>query len=127
MAVRKYKKKNPRQKAIYNADKEMSLFIRARDKRCVICGTTENLTNSHLFSRIHLNTRYDELNCHCNCSSCNFRHEYDPHIFTNWFIKKFGYEEYDRLYQKHLIVFKPMTSWIEEKAEYFKSLNKSND
>lgn len=49
------------------ADDEFSKWIRARDGKCVRCGTTNNLTCSHFWPRQHSATRYDPLNCTTLC------------------------------------------------------------
>ena len=87
--------KSDRKKLVARLDKIFSLYIRKRDKACVICNTRENLTNGHLFSRIAYSTRWDEKNCHCNCSGCNFRHEHDASKYTLFFIRKYGLPAYE--------------------------------
>lgn len=49
------------------ADTEFSKWVRARDGRCVRCGTTNNLTCSHFWVRQHSATRYDPDNCVALC------------------------------------------------------------
>jgi 5-methylcytosine-specific restriction endonuclease McrA len=62
-----------RKQAVKAADTAFSLFIRARDKRCVTCS---NLTQdcSHVFSRSHYATRWDEENAYGQCRQCHMRH-----------------------------------------------------
>ncbi len=85
---------------VKKVDTAFSLFIRARDKKCVTCPATTKLQCGHLFSRVSFSTRWDELNCHTQCEGCNMSHEYDPQPFTSWFIHKFGLEAYDELHAK---------------------------
>lgn len=59
-------------------DKLVSQIVIARDSRCIVCGTTKNLTCGHLFSRVAYSTRWDLDNVYAQCLSCNFRHESDP-------------------------------------------------
>jgi len=49
------------------ADEEFSKYIRARDGKCVRCGTVKNLTCSHFWARQHKATRYDPKNCVTLC------------------------------------------------------------
>lgn len=49
------------------ADDLFSKLIRARDKYCVNCGTTQRLECSHFFGRSHWATRFDPLNCVTLC------------------------------------------------------------
>lgn len=52
---------------LVKADTEFSLWIRARDGRCVRCGSTKRLTNSHFWPRQHKGTRFDPENCDAVC------------------------------------------------------------
>ena len=84
-------------------DKLVSEFIRNRDGRCVICGSTDQPTNGHLFSRKHNSLRWDmrpDGNCHQQCWPCNFKHVHDTVPYFQWYIHKFGQERYDELYQE---------------------------
>jgi len=82
-------------------DKLFSEYIRLRDKNtCVLCGSTERSQCGHLFSRVALNTRWDEENSYCQCSGCNLRHEHDSYPYNNWFIEKFGKEKWDEMHRK---------------------------
>lgn len=94
-------KRTNRKGLIKELDRVFSLFIRERDGECVTCHKKRDLTCSHLFSRVAHSTRWDEVNCHCQCRGCNMYHEHNPHIFTNWFIHKFGVDKYDWLLAKH--------------------------
>lgn len=114
-------KSNPRKKAVKKADEWMSKYIRARDARCVTCGATENLTNSHLITRGKYATRWDEDNCYCQCSGCNMRHEYQPEIYTDWWITKHGEEAYHALVLKSNTPVKLSTDAIKKIAEYYKA------
>ena len=86
-----------RKKLIKKLDTVFSIFIRKRDKKCVICGTKERLTNGHLITRSKYSVRWSVVNCHCQCIGCNMLHEYQPERFTLWFIKKFGESVYTKL------------------------------
>lgn len=58
------------------ADKIFSEWIRARDKRCINCGRTSNLTCSHFWGRGNSATRYDPENCDTLCwMPCHFKWE----------------------------------------------------
>ena len=92
--------KSKSQKLLKEADRVFSLFIRKRDKKCVICGTTERLQNGHLIKRGKKSVRFDEKNCNCQCSSCNVKHNHYPEHYTNWFVSKYGLKEYQSLIKK---------------------------
>ena len=60
-------------------DKIVGDIVKLRDGECVVCHTKSNLTPGHLFSRVAYSTRWDLDNLFCQCSTCNYRHEYDPY------------------------------------------------
>jgi hypothetical protein len=94
--------KKPSRKTLVKAcDREMSLFVRERDRKCVLCGSHNNLQCGHLLSRVAYSTRWDFANCFCQCAGCNLRHEYDASTFTLWYIKKYGLKLYEDLVYKH--------------------------
>ena len=102
-------------------DKVFSLYIRARDhNRCVTCWTTENPTNWHLFSRVANSTRFDELNCHCQCSGCNMQHENDPQPFIRRFKNKYWEQAFEDLHTKRHTTIKFDIQWYKEKIQYYK-------
>ena len=53
------------------ADAIFSLWIRNRDKACVLCGSRKELQNGHYISRSVNILRYDIRNCNCCCVVCN--------------------------------------------------------
>jgi hypothetical protein len=71
-------------------DKKMSIYIRKRDRRCVVCGSTENLNNGHYISRVYFMIRWDDRNCNTQCASCNVIHEYDPEPYRQWMKERYG-------------------------------------
>lgn len=101
-------------------DKIHSEYIRLRDGKCVTCGSTEQLTNGHLFTRGHMSTRWDDLNCHCQCWPENFKHEFDPQPYTSWFIRTYGIEAYDELHVKHTTIRKFSRADLEGMIEEYK-------
>jgi Bacteriophage Lambda NinG protein len=83
-----------------------SLFIRKRDNfTCFTCGKSKEshpdtvFQAGHLFSQIKTAIQYDERNVHCQCYSCNTKHNTDPDIYREKFIEKYGRELFDRLYE----------------------------
>ena len=111
---------NERQRLIKRLDNVFSKYIRLRDKRCVICGTTENLQAGHLITRRCYATRWDEMNVFAQCRNCNYTHEYRPEIFTNWYIEKFGADKYQELVVKSKMVVKYKNADLLAMIEYYK-------
>jgi hypothetical protein len=94
-------------------NKLVSDFVIKRDGKCVVCGSTSKLSCGHVFSRRHLNTKWDvtpDGNCHCQCWSCNFKHTIDTVPYYRWYQQKFGMKKFDELYKRWIQV-KPMKMW----------------
>ena len=114
------KGKTERQKIVDKLDDAVSLYIRLLEKKSVTSGRTDKLTNSHLFSRNSYSTRWDiteDGNCHCQTSDENFRHEFDPHDYTAWYINKFGIDKYDELHRRHKTILKLKDFQLQEMLE----------
>lgn len=109
-----------RKQAVKAADTAFSLYIRARDKSCVTCGSYKSLQCSHLFSRIAYSTRWNTQNAACQCSSCNLKHEYDPGPFTLWYLREYGNEMYEHIHSLYSSMVKFKTYQIEEIARYYR-------
>lgn len=93
-------KKSNRAKLVDKLDDLVSIIIRGRDQKCVVCGSTDKLTNGHIFSRGSYSTRWDiteDGNCHTQCWGCNYKHVRDQYPYFNWYIKKFGQVKFDAL------------------------------
>lgn len=74
-------------------DRLCSLYVRKRDKRCVTCGSRENLTCSHFVKRAFQILRYDiEFNCHTQCDVCNEVHNSNEQPYEDYIVKIFGEE-----------------------------------
>lgn len=116
-------KKLSRKKLVSKLDKIFSEYIRNRDGICVQCGSINNLTCGHLFSRINYSTRWDEENCWCQCCGCNLRHEHEFEPFRRFVEGKIGRDKYDLLYQRHIQISKIRDYQLEEKIKYYQSLN----
>ena len=79
---KKKKSKTERQKAINQADREASIFVRTRDSidgikgKCPFCGKVELIKYmdcGHFISRTRMGTRFDERNMNLQCKGCNLR------------------------------------------------------
>lgn len=81
-----------RKKLIKQCDDLVSLIVRKRDRYCVCCGASERLQCGHLIKRGKSSTRFSLINCNCQCSSCNFKHNHYPEYYTNWFLTRYGIE-----------------------------------
>lgn len=95
-------KKKPikKSKLIKDIDELVSKIVRKRDGRCITCGSTKNLTCSHLIKRGRASLRFDLDNCNCQCASCNFKHNHYPEFYTYWFVSTKGTEAYHDLFKR---------------------------
>lgn len=113
--------KKSRKSLVRTLDKAFGDYIKERDRRCVTCGSVQNLQPGHLFSRVAFSTRWDTRNCFCQCRNCNFRHEYDPGPLTMYFLKRFGTAAYEELHRRHRITVKYSDSMLEEMIQQFRN------
>lgn len=84
--------KGERWRLIWELDREVSRVVRARDKRCVTCGTRKGLTCSHYFKRGFMWTRFDLRNCNAQCSRCNKRQNTNPAPYRAYMVFRYGEE-----------------------------------
>ena len=123
------KKTSTRKNLVKRLDTVVSLYIRERDKKCVQCGSVENLTNGHVFTRRYHSTRWDiskDGNCHTQCWSCNYKHGWQPLEYYNWYIGEFGQEKFDELYQRHKQITKLTNNDLKELLEEINGKRKND-
>lgn len=121
-------------KLIKKLDELTSSIVRKREPYCVTCGTRENLTCSHLITRSKKSIRWDLDNCHTQCRSCNFRHEHYPEIYTEWWLSRYSFEEYQKLIERGnktkrwtIAELKNLMSYLKEKQNSFSQTKHSGD
>jgi len=92
-------------------------IVISRDGKCIVCGTTQNLTPGHLFSRVAYSTRWDLDNVYAQCLNCNFRHESDPYPMMEA-VKKlagtYGDAAVEALHRKYVTPHKYTTQQLQE-------------
>lgn len=102
-------------------DKIFSKYIRERDKHtCVVCWSKDNPNNWHFITRSCLSLRFDEINCNCQCASCNKTHEQFTKPYEDFMINKYGKEKVEELHQ--IYMWSPLklnTDWYKEKIEEY--------
>jgi len=96
-ASRRKKLASKRKTLVKKLDTIVSQIVRTRDEYCVQCGTPENLTCGHVFSRRSYSTRWALDNCFAQCWSHNFQHSYDNYDYYKWYQDKFGEEKFTEL------------------------------
>jgi hypothetical protein len=95
-------KKPSRKTIVRKLDKIVSQIVIERDGKCVVCGTTNNLTCGHLFSRVAYSTRWDLDNCYAQCLSCNLKHEYDPYPMMKVIEEKLGKKMVEAMHRRYV-------------------------
>lgn len=113
-----------RKKLVNKLDKLFSLWIRKRDGKCVQCGSTQNLTCGHLFSRVNYSTRWDEENCACQCMGCNLRHEMEFEPFRRVMEASLGHDKYESVWKRHVQIKKFKNFELQELIEKYDRLTK---
>ena len=82
-------------------DRLTSLIVRKTlGDCCIVCGSTEEITNGHLFSRKIHATRFDihpEGNCQPQCWRDNQAHQFNKDPYTFAFVNKYGSEAFATL------------------------------
>ena len=109
-------------------DRVFSLYIRLRDAmpngytRCISCGKIkpfEDMDCGHFHSRTHMATRFDEDNCHAECSYCN-RFSADHLLgYQANLIRKIGMNRYEKLNVKAHSTCHWLESELEERIRYY--------
>jgi hypothetical protein len=67
----KKRKKSPHKAAVKYCDEWFAQFIKLRDKRCVTCGSTDNLQCSHIFQGRHESTKWRDDCAYTQCKGCH--------------------------------------------------------
>lgn len=83
---------------IAKADRVFSEYVRKRDSKngyfvCISCGRIlpyEQADCGHYINRIHMATRYSEINCNAQCRKCNRFDEGNMSGYRQGLIKKYG-------------------------------------
>ena len=118
---------------IVKLDKVFSLYIRLRDSRafgyrgfkCISCGQIKPFAKAdcgHYYSRKNMATRFDEDNCHSECSFCN---RFDASHLIGYrenLIKKIGQQRFDLLRVKSNQTKKWSAFELEELIKYYTAL-----
>src|SRR4030043_1358348 len=95
-------RKITRKGLVKKLDRLVTDLLLARDKSCVLCGSTKQLGTSHLFSRRAYSTRWDLQNCNLMCWKHNFSHMYDTYPYIYWFTEKYGEGALEDLHRKYV-------------------------
>lgn len=105
---------------------EMRRIAINRHSYCVCCGASGEgvvLQGGHLIpKKSSTATRYDLMNVFTQCSSCNYKHQYNQAIFTGWFINEYGVDKYMDLVERSVKVKQYKMADLRELLEEYKKL-----
>ena len=93
--AKKRKVRSPREILRDKAWATFSLWIRARDKKCVTCGSLNTLQAGH---RWHGKLDFDEININAQCSGCNKWRQGNLSKYDDYLIGKYGMNGWNQLY-----------------------------
>lgn len=100
--------------SLNEAHSKMSKYIIKRDRKCLNCGNTTDLTCSHYFGRSHKATTFDPKNLICLCIWCHSNWEQEKNgVYKDFMILLIGQEEFDFLEAKSKTTMKVEKSIIE--------------
>lgn len=80
-----------------------SKWIRARDKKCVTCGSRNTLQAGHFW---HNCLDFDEININAQCARCNKWLSGNLAVYANYLIDKYGIKEFKDLEKRHYLALK---------------------
>ncbi len=86
----KPRKPRPTKSIVKELDTLVSLIVRKRDGRCVVCGSTDNPQAGHFIGRRHYAVRWDLTNVHQQCAGCNIAHNSNPVPYTLFIQHEYG-------------------------------------
>lgn len=131
--MRRKKKREPNEISSLKKKLDMAFshFIRNRDKwKCYTCGTIaygKGMHCGHFISRKHMSTRFDELNCHAQCVSCNLYKDGNMAEYSYRLMKEFGQKEFDKLIKRGRGIKQWTAKELISLIEHYNKLNKKNN
>jgi len=122
-------KKPTRKSLVIKLDTVFSQYIRRKDAideiaTCVTCNKKDHykkLQCGHWASRRHYSTRWDEQNCHVQCSGCNVFRAGEIYLYTKYLCSQYGENFPEQLYIKSQQIVKFADVDLVEMIEYYNS------
>jgi len=105
---------------VLKADQKFAAYIRNRDgNKCILCGSTKNPTCGHLIKRGKKATRWDEVNCNCLCSGCNYKDNFEHDHYVLWFLREYGQPMYEDLLERSKCIVKLNREYLTKIIEQY--------
>ena len=118
-------------------DRIFSIYIRRRDAdmdgmvKCCTCNTKKHwkkMDAGHWIRRAKsLATKYDERNCHAQCTTCNQHLGGNPERYDRFILNKYGIEVFDKLVDLSNTETKWMQFEVDELTDVYKKKIKDLD
>lgn len=80
-----------------------SKWVRNRDKRCVCCGSTNQLQAGHFWHGV---LDFDEMNVNAQCKQCNTFLSGNGTYYSAYLINKYGIKAFKDLEKRHYLAMK---------------------
>ena len=115
-------------------DKEFSLYVRLRAAddngccKCITCGKLfpyKEICNGHYIPRQYMSTRYNEINCNPQCTSCCTFFEGKHFIYRQRLVEMYGEEKIERMELWADMTKTETADTLREKIEYYRKLTVS--
>lgn len=95
-----------------------SKWIRNRDKRCVTCGSRNQLCAGHFWHGV---LDFDEMNINCQCRQCNTFKSGNLAPYSVYLLNKYGEEKFKDLEKRHYLALR---GEYRSDADYLKLIEK---
>ena len=80
-----------------------SKYIRARDKKCVTCNSTNQLQAGHFWHNV---LDFDEMNVNAQCKQCNTYLSGNLAPYSVYLIRKCGKKKFEDLEKRHYLAMR---------------------
>ena len=117
-------KKLPKLKTLKNKlDKTFNLYIRLRDKKCILSKKKDHLQCSHYYDYMQTpSLRWDERNAHAMTNKIHYKHHHGKAAeYAHFMYEKYGMEFMEQLYLDSKLPFIATREYYIEKIEYFQN------
>jgi len=114
------RRKNRSQREILRdkAWQTFSRWIRARDKKCVTCGSVADGQAGHFYHGV---LDFDEININRQCARCNKWLHGNLAVYSNYLLEKYGEQAFKDLTKRH---YTAMKGELRSEQDYIKIVEK---
>jgi len=114
-------------------DRDFSEYIRLRDANsqgyvsCITCGKYfywsdgHHINCGHFISRKRKSVRFNEINCHGQCVTCNYHNHGEPDIYRYRLVEIYGKEVVENLESESRLGSRLSNEEMREKIVYYRN------